>query len=71
MSPISFVFFPQATGQDQAHNVARQLTLLMPSIEIWLDVDHLVMTADRMRDPSSQPHCAVPTLQLLSLRSLG
>ena len=30
-----------STGQDQAHNIARQLTLLMPSIEIWLDVDHL------------------------------
>ena len=36
-----FISHAWATGQDQAHVIVRQLQLLLPGIQIWLDVDNL------------------------------
>ena len=33
----TFLSHRWATGQDQAHTIARMLTLLLPSIKIWLE----------------------------------
>lgn len=36
-----FLSHAWGTGQDQTHTIARQLKLLLPQINIWLDVDSL------------------------------
>ena len=36
-----FISHAWATGQDQTHTIVRQLQLLMPGIQIWLDADRL------------------------------
>ena len=38
---LGFVSHTWGTGQDQAHNITRQLQLLLPRVKLWLDVDYL------------------------------
>ena len=47
-----FLSHAWSTGQDQANIVARQLTLLMPTVKIWLDVDCMVTRLEPLPFPS-------------------